>query len=627
MRRAQTLRKETALDSISPERAGSIMYDTLAYINQMQLQAANPLLISKIYASVAAMEADSAPVSDLTGQALRPGQVVCIVTEDDTDPDYGMIYRYDGTTGGTSSWTAVGKIGSSPYLEGYQFMGVATPATDPGNPDQKEYYIAGTPGKYAKFLDAGGNALEVGEGGLNLLIGTGSVWALKIASGQPIQTPYSAVFAPPGYIDAAGGVYVPYPGYVATDFIPVWPGQKLIYSGSAGRIVACVAGYSSADEADFVEVLLPGFQASSDFYDNAEFIVPPGVYFIRACHRTSDANPSLSLTTMDDGVAGARTIGGFYIKLDDGSYVRLPSYYATEFIAVQPGDKFYYSGRTGSVAAAVAGYDQAGDFVTAIIGASVNYVSPYEFTVPSGVYLIRACSSRPLLLIKETELFSYSGGNTLPNEYFGKLVNWLGDSITAGNFDNKVAAYFGMNENDYGINGSTIAKNSGDTRNSMAVRYASMDDAADVVVVSGGTNDYQYSWTPFGAMGDDTVDTFYGALDVLCRGLIAKYPNKLIFFTTPIKRNQNADGTGHRALDTEQDVPNSLGKYLADYAAAIKEVCAEYSIPVCDLYAESLLNPNITAQAGYFDNVGTHPDDTGTDMMARRVRGFMKQLC
>ena len=112
IQRAEALKEETALNSISPDRAGGIMYDTLIYINQMQLQGATPLLISKIYASVAAMEADSAPVSDLTGQPLRPGQVVVIATGDPDDPDEGVVYRYDGTEGGASSWTAVGKIGN-----------------------------------------------------------------------------------------------------------------------------------------------------------------------------------------------------------------------------------------------------------------------------------------------------------------------------------------------------------------------------------------------------------------------------------------------------------------------------------------------------------------------------------
>lgn len=169
--RANSLRNETALNSITPDRAGSIMYDTLLYINTMQLQQSNPLLISKIYATVSAMEADSAPVSDITGQALKEGQVVCIVTSSTSSADYGVIYRYNGTSDGVSSWTACGKLGSLPYLEGYQFIGVATPSTDPGVPTQKVAYLAVTAGTYENF----GN-LTVSDGEAALLKWNGSAW-------------------------------------------------------------------------------------------------------------------------------------------------------------------------------------------------------------------------------------------------------------------------------------------------------------------------------------------------------------------------------------------------------------------------------------------------------------------
>lgn len=111
--RAQALREETALGSISPERAGSIMYDTLQQINQMQLEGGR-LVISKIYESVAAMQADTAPVSDLTGQDLRQGQLVVIVPSDTSSSDLGSVYRYNGTTEGASSWSFTGKIGGYP---------------------------------------------------------------------------------------------------------------------------------------------------------------------------------------------------------------------------------------------------------------------------------------------------------------------------------------------------------------------------------------------------------------------------------------------------------------------------------------------------------------------------------
>lgn len=111
--RAAALRDETALNSIDPARAGGIMYDTLIALNDLWLQQGAALVISKIYASVAAMEADTAPVSDLTGQPIHAGQIVVIAS---SDADNGSVYRFNGVDGGVSSWSLVGKIGD---LENY----------------------------------------------------------------------------------------------------------------------------------------------------------------------------------------------------------------------------------------------------------------------------------------------------------------------------------------------------------------------------------------------------------------------------------------------------------------------------------------------------------------------------
>lgn len=105
--RAAALRDETALNSISPERAGGIMYDTLVAMNELWLQQGAALVISKIYASVAAMEADTEPISDLTGQPLRSGQIVVIAS---SDSDNGSVYRYNGPD--SPSWSLVGSIGN-----------------------------------------------------------------------------------------------------------------------------------------------------------------------------------------------------------------------------------------------------------------------------------------------------------------------------------------------------------------------------------------------------------------------------------------------------------------------------------------------------------------------------------
>lgn len=111
--RAKQLRQETRSDSITPDRVGSIQEDTLKYINEYQLFAATGA-IHKVYQSVSAMQADPAPVSELSGQALRPGQLVVIVPTDQADTTAGDVYRYDGPSGNTSAWTFVAKIGALP---------------------------------------------------------------------------------------------------------------------------------------------------------------------------------------------------------------------------------------------------------------------------------------------------------------------------------------------------------------------------------------------------------------------------------------------------------------------------------------------------------------------------------
>lgn len=83
------------------------MYDTLMALNELWLQQGAALVISKIYASVDAMEADTNPVSDISGKPLRPGQIVVIASEDE---DNGSVYRYNGTD--SPSWSLVGKIGN-----------------------------------------------------------------------------------------------------------------------------------------------------------------------------------------------------------------------------------------------------------------------------------------------------------------------------------------------------------------------------------------------------------------------------------------------------------------------------------------------------------------------------------
>ena len=172
------------------------MYDTLLVLNQMQLEGGS-LLISKVYASVSAMEADTTPTSDLTGRALKPGQLVVIVTSDSSSSDMGSEYRFNGP----GSWTYVGKVGGLPLdtvptqsstkgitsggvytalaaikAEGYKYMGLATPGsggTAPGTPNQPVFYIAG-PGSYPNF-----GSITVASGYLGFIKYSGGSWTVE----------------------------------------------------------------------------------------------------------------------------------------------------------------------------------------------------------------------------------------------------------------------------------------------------------------------------------------------------------------------------------------------------------------------------------------------------------------
>lgn len=92
--RATTLSQQTEIDTITPAEVGGIMYDTVEYIESVELNG-EPLGIRKTYATVADMQADADPLDDADGTPLRRGALVSI--HDEANPsaaDNGSIYGY-----------------------------------------------------------------------------------------------------------------------------------------------------------------------------------------------------------------------------------------------------------------------------------------------------------------------------------------------------------------------------------------------------------------------------------------------------------------------------------------------------------------------------------------------------
>lgn len=216
------------------------------------------------------------------------------------------------------------------------------------------------------------------------------------------------------------------------------------------------------------------------------------------------------------------------------------------------------------------------------------YVSVAYYLINKDTFYVKA--SYPILQDKN-------------EKFIGKKMNCLGDSITYGyipdngnQMDNPYPEILRNNLElaecrNYGISGSTLTTGN----QSMTTRYLEMDNDADIVSVFGGTNDFGTNQS-LGTLGDTTNATIYGALDVLCNGLIEKYPEAFIFFITPLRR---ADKVGR----------NEKEYTLEDVANAIKKVCYKYSIPVLDLYSiGGFYIDNDTFRAIYNGEDKLHPN-------------------
>ncbi len=211
----------------------------------------------------------------------------------------------------------------------------------------------------------------------------------------------------------------------------------------------------------------------------------------------------------------------------------------------------------------------------------------------------------------------------------GMTINFIGDSITEGvGVTGKEKRYFELLKeqyglkcvNGYGISGTRLAKQIAPSEESsidqfFLSRVPDMADA-DAVVVFGGTNDFGHGDAPIGTFDDRTVDTFYGACHQLFTSLIEKYPGKPIVIATPL----------HRADENEVRVKHGVSVVLKTYVDIIREVAEYYSLPVCDFYRNSGLQPIVPVIMEKYIPDGLHPNDAGHEILAERLGNFLKQL-
>lgn len=213
----------------------------------------------------------------------------------------------------------------------------------------------------------------------------------------------------------------------------------------------------------------------------------------------------------------------------------------------------------------------------------------------------------------------------------GKKIAFLGDSITEGcgtsslehTFWNVLGQKTGAQVFGYGIGGTRIAPQRvpSDPRadQDFISRVDGMIPDADVVVVFGGTNDFGHGDAPFGTRGDQTSETFCGALHVLFTKLYERYPAAQLVVMTPT----------HRLSETDS-VMNEFGVRrsgnLRAYVQAIRDAAEDFAVPVLDLFRVIGIQPSVPALREAYMPDGLHPNDAGHAKIADKLIGFLQTL-
>lgn len=308
------------------------------------------------------------------------------------------------------------------------------------------------------------------------------------------------------------------------------------------------------------------------------------------------------------------------ISTADGSFVSSNTKIVTsEMVTFNPGDRIIVD--TTIANAIVCFYESDGTYTGKLLLMNSKATSILEITKTKYIKFRLSYNDNRVIANFGNLLVNISVTESaqIKSEPFWKGKNALvfGDSITFGYqlFDStwtqdistskpseycymaEVCSRLGMTFTNLSAPGGTVAENLSDpARFPLVNRWNDATDAYDLVVVNCGSNDFQYAWTPFGEFEEFGIthnkNTFIGALQIVCEGLLEKYPKSSVMVITPIKRNQS----GLYGRKT-----NAIGKTLEDYCDAIKDICKYYGIYAVDANSQAGINPMIVSDRIYFN--------------------------
>ncbi len=223
-------------------------------------------------------------------------------------------------------------------------------------------------------------------------------------------------------------------------------------------------------------------------------------------------------------------------------------------------------------------------------------------------------------------------------ELEGKIINFLGDSITFGagvediencRYDNVIKREYSLKKvNNYGIGGTRIAYQTKPSRYPQhdlyfCARAYLMSPEADIIVVYGGVNDYIHGSAPIGKIGDSAPSTFCGAVDFLMTNLKELYKGAQIVFLTPARCCY--DGSVYTHPSTNEN-KQSDAQNLRYYCDVIIQTAEKHGIPVLDLYKNMPVDPLIKEDSEKYTIDGLHFNDAGHAILAKLVAEFLLSI-
>lgn len=241
------------------------------------------------------------------------------------------------------------------------------------------------------------------------------------------------------------------------------------------------------------------------------------------------------------------------------------------------------------------------------------------------------------------------------NQWDGKTVCFLGDSITDGVGVGKGERYFdllpamtGIKAYGYGVNGAQSI-NLLDQIKRMKDEHGADVDAIFVFI---GTNDYNSS-VPLGdwfVMSEAEVvtardadgntvssetrpkrdlsfdrDTFRGRMNIVMAELRHSYPHSTILLMTPIHRGYACFGQTN--IQFPENYSNHLGLFVDSYVNVVREAADVWATELIELHRVSGLFPCFDESADDFANVDhdrLHPGKRGHERMARAIAAKMR---